>query len=536
MTIQESPALRGTGVELERPSADATPPRGAGKRRRGLRVPGRNGSNAQSSRGARAQVLRLGDAIALFIGFSVPLLVIAEVSPVRGRIALTEAAIVTLVGLWSMRLHGLWSTQVTSVRSVEFSHLLRALATLSAACLVLDRKSPTTIRVSNLIVACLLGLVVLIVWRSAYRAFLNAERRRGRNTSKVVIIGTGRQANVLRRLFNVHPELGLRVDAVVGSEREAANFGFGHLWRGNYEETRDVVMSSDASIVMLCAAELDNSIVTGLIRDVRASGRTLYVDPGLSGVDFKRMHATAIGHQPVLEMTSVALTDVQTLVKRAFDMVVAGFIAVLTLPVVGLIAALIKLEDRGPVLFRQRRVGLHGAEFEMLKFRTMVVGAEARLADLTEGNERVGPLFKMDGDPRITRIGRFLRATSLDELPQLFNVLNGTMSLVGPRPALPLEVAEFPPELNARHEVRPGITGLWQVEARDNPAFEAYLRLDLFYVQNWSLALDLIILLGTLDHLFLRPLVKVVYRGEDQRRREAIAALDAIRDEGVAVL
>ena len=151
----------------------------------------------------------------------------------------------------------------------------------------------------------------------------------------------------------------------------------------------------------------------------------------------------------------------------------------------------------------------------------MVVDAEARLAALEGGNERSGPLFKMDSDPRITRIGRFLRATSLDELPQLLNVLNGTMSLVGPRPALPNEVAEFPDELNARHRVRPGITGLWQVEARDNPSFEAYVRLDLFYVQNWSLPLDLLILLGTLDHIVLRPLIKVMYRREDERRRQA---------------
>jgi lipopolysaccharide/colanic/teichoic acid biosynthesis glycosyltransferase len=176
--------------------------------------------------------------------------------------------------------------------------------------------------------------------------------------------------------------------------------------------------------------------------------------------------------------------------------------------VLGLIALLVKTEDRGPVLFRQQRVGRDGVEFEMLKFRSMCVDAEAKLAALRATNERHGPLFKMDGaDPRVTRIGRFLRATSLDELPQLLNVLRGDMSLVGPRPALASEVAEFPAELRARHQVRPGITGLWQVEARDNPSFEAYRRLDLFYVENWSLALDLIILLGTVEQVLLRPLL-----------------------------
>ena len=158
------------------------------------------------------------------------------------------------------------------------------------------------------------------------------------------------------------------------------------------------------------------------------------------------------------------------------------------------------------MLFRQRRVGRDGVEFEILKFRSMCVDAEARLAALrAEHNERSGPLFKLERDPRVTAIGRFIRAFSLDELPQLLNVLRGEMSLVGPRPALPSEVAEFPADLHARHLVRPGITGLWQVEARDNPSFGAYRRLDLFYVDNWSLLLDLIILLGTIEQVLVRP-------------------------------
>jgi len=198
------------------------------------------------------------------------------------------------------------------------------------------------------------------------------------------------------------------------------------------------------------------------------------------------------------------------------------------------VAILIKLEDRGPIIFRQQRVGRDGQLFEMLKFRTMVVDAEALLATLQQTNERNGPLFKMERDPRITRIGRFLRATSLDELPQLLNVLNGTMSLVGPRPALQSEVAAFPAELNARHDVRPGITGLWQVEARDNPSFDAYLRLDLFYVQNWSLSLDMVLLLGTVEQIVFRPLMKVLYRDEDEATQAAVPTRSVIDDVAVA--
>ena len=174
-------------------------------------------------------------------------------------------------------------------------------------------------------------------------------------------------------------------------------------------------------------------------------------------------------------------------------------LALLAAPVLAACALAIKLSDKGPVFFSQQRVGQDGKPFTILKLRTMVVDAEERLADLMEKNQREGVLFKLSDDPRVTKIGRILRATSLDELPQLINVARGDMSLVGPRPALPLEVAQFDEELLARQRVRPGITGLWQVEARDSASFQAYQRLDLFYVENWSVSLDLAILLSTVQ-------------------------------------
>ena len=162
------------------------------------------------------------------------------------------------------------------------------------------------------------------------------------------------------------------------------------------------------------------------------------------------------------------------------------------------VAALaIKLDDGGPVLYRQERVGRDGRRFKVLKLRTMVPDASAQLEHLAARNERNGPLFKLSLDPRVTRVGRFLRSTSIDELPQLVNVVRGDMSLVGPRPALPSELERFDHELRKRISVPPGLTGLWQVEARDNPSFHTYRRLDLFYVDNWSLAMDLAIIAGT---------------------------------------
>lgn len=184
--------------------------------------------------------------------------------------------------------------------------------------------------------------------------------------------------------------------------------------------------------------------------------------------------------------------------KRLFDIVGATVVLLAILPVMAAVALLILVSDGRPILFRQVRVGCRGRHFTILKFRTMVSGAERMLDDLKAHNERRGPLFKMAHDPRVTRLGRFLRDSSLDELPQLLNVIRGDMSLVGPRPALPEETLEFRCEhLAARHLVRPGITGLWQISARDEAGFEAYEHLDRMYVERISPLLDLTILLRT---------------------------------------
>jgi lipopolysaccharide/colanic/teichoic acid biosynthesis glycosyltransferase len=183
--------------------------------------------------------------------------------------------------------------------------------------------------------------------------------------------------------------------------------------------------------------------------------------------------------------------------KRTLDVVGAAILLVVLAPV-ALVAALdIAIRDGRPVLYRQQRVGRHGVLFTMVKLRTMVPGADSRLHELAHRNQRSGPLFKVTDDPRVTRSGRWLRTTSLDELPQLVNVLTGSMSLVGPRPALPEERAGFPAELRARELVRPGLTGPWQLDGRLRADFDSYRRLDLEYVQGWTLRGDLLLLLRT---------------------------------------
>jgi exopolysaccharide biosynthesis polyprenyl glycosylphosphotransferase len=237
---------------------------------------------------------------------------------------------------------------------------------------------------------------------------------------------------------------------------------------------------------------------------------------GINGIDHRRLRSQSLAYEPMVYIERSDLEGWQVAIKRAMDIAIASFVLVVSAPAWMAAAAFVKLYDRGPVFFTQERVGRHGKTFRMVKLRSMCIDAEAKLAALQEQNLRQGPLFKLARDPRVTPIGRILRATSVDELPQLINVLRGDMSLVGPRPALPVEVEKFDDALHARHNVTPGITGLWQVEGRDNPDFSLYQRFDIFYVENWSVALDISILFGTVKVVVMRA-IRALHRERNRR-------------------
>jgi exopolysaccharide biosynthesis polyprenyl glycosylphosphotransferase len=468
--------------------------------------PGRTAARSQHLQVA----LGIGDALAVLFGFYFVISLVADIGPGSWAELVFQMVAVTGVGLFAIRSQGLWVSRLNAVRAIELSRISRAVVVMGLGTIVLDRAAKLYFHVEEIFLGCVAVWIVLVGWRSVYRTWLAWQRKGGHFLRRVIIVGTDRRAMALVELFETHPEVGIRVAGLVGSAREARMAGRARLWLANYADADEVLAGSDVDGVVLCSSDVNPALLEVLIRGEQLRDRDLYLDPGLSGIDFRRVQALPIAHQPLLYVESPSLSRPQVSFKRVFDACVAAGLVVLLSPLFAVLAVLVKLEDRGPVLFRQRRVGRDGVEFEMVKFRSMCVDAEAKLAALkAAGNERTGPLFKLDaGDPRVTRIGRFLRASSLDELPQLLNVLRGDMSLVGPRPALAAEVAEFPAELNARHDVRPGITGLWQVEARDNPSFQAYRRLDLFYVENWSLALDLVILLGTAEQVLLRPFLR----------------------------
>ncbi|HEX9339532.1 MAG TPA: exopolysaccharide biosynthesis polyprenyl glycosylphosphotransferase, partial [Pseudonocardiaceae bacterium] len=228
----------------------------------------------------------------------------------------------------------------------------------------------------------------------------------------------------------------------------------------------------------------------------------MVVAPVLMEVAGPRVHVSGVLGMPLLRVSAPVFIGVRRVIKEIFDRVASTLLSLLALPLLLMVGLLIKLDSRGPVFYRQRRIGKDGRPFTMVKFRTMVVDADAKRVALRLADEGAGPLFKLRRDPRVTRVGGWLRRYSVDELPQLFNVLAGTMSLVGPRPPLPEETATYGPDVRRRLLVKPGLTGLWQVSGRSDLPWEEAIRLDLRYVEDWSLALDALILWKTLRAVF----------------------------------
>lgn len=340
---------------------------------------------------------------------------------------------------------------------------------------------------------------------------------------RVLVVGSNDDAGDLRRLLRSEPELGYAVVGVVGEEPDgdaSDNVPF----RSALTEIPNLARTTGASGILLVPTALSGATLRQAIEAAMEAGLHVQVWSGLGGIGTGRVRSVPIARQPFFYVERRASSRWQLVAKRAID--VAGAVVGLALasPVLLVATLLIKLDDGGPVLHVAERVGRNGALFRLVKLRSMALDRQLPPSALAAVNERTdGPLFKASNDPRVTRVGRLLRASSVDELPQLWNVLRGTMSLVGPRPAFLDEVSQFDAELQRRrHSVRPGMTGLWQVEARRNPSFSAYRRLDLHYVDNWSLSLDLAIMAATVPAVLGhagRSMLDALRRGRGTRRR-----------------
>ncbi len=320
-------------------------------------------------------------------------------------------------------------------------------------------------------------------------------RGRGFNQRFVLVVGEGPRAQAFASKLEERRELGLRVLGFIDDESFALASPWRHL--GRLSSIESLLHSEVIDEVAICLPFSQWDRVNAIAHLCEEEGKIVRVPVDALDHAFAAGRIEDLDGTPVYSLVSGPDRIAALIAKRIIDLAAAGLALILLSPLFGGIALIIRARDGGPVVFRQERVGLHGRRFRMLKFRTMIADAEARQPDLAARSEVRGAAFKLTDDPRVTATGRWLRRTSLDELPQLWNVLMGQMSLVGPRPALPREVDGYDLWHRRRLSMKPGITGLWQVNARRSPDFNEWAELDLSYIDRWSLWLDLQILART---------------------------------------
>lgn len=336
--------------------------------------------------------------------------------------------------------------------------------------------------------------------RYAVRKHIHRLRRDGRFRYRTLVVGHVQGVDELAPRLRRNYQHGFDVVGASLPEPSSTSVDHGRVpVVGTFSTVVEDVRRLDIdTVAVISCPEMNGERLRRLAWELEPTGAELVVAPALVEVAGPRMSIRPVEGLPLLHVDQPAFTGFRRVLKRGVDVVVSATTLLVLAPVVLAIAVAVKLDSPGPVLFRQTRIGYHGELFTIQKFRTMVVDAERLLEDLRHLNEGAGPLFKLRRDPRITRIGRFLRRTSLDELPQLVNVLLGHMSLVGPRPHLPAEVAAFGEDPSRRLLVKPGLTGLWQVSGRSRLSWEESVQLDLRYIENWSLAFDAYIMWKTL--------------------------------------
>lgn len=352
--------------------------------------------------------------------------------------------------------------------------------------------------------AGVLILTVLSVSRLVFQTIQGWRFRRGIGVDRVLVVGCGEVGRAVMGSIMARPELGYQVVGFLDDDPERRHQNLGRF---------RALGPTDALPAVLRNHEIDETIIAlswrsiEKIKDVMAQceqlGVRARVVPDLFQLRLNRVDIDDISGIPLIGVRDVSIRGWNHAIKRFADIVIAAIGLIVAAPVMAVTTLLIKWNSPGPVLFRQVRVGRDGRLFTLYKFRSMVTGADEDKAELQSLNEASGPLFKIRDDPRLTRVGRWLRRLSIDELPQLWNVLKGDMSLVGPRPPVPAEVEQYKPWHRKRLLVAPGVTGLWQVSGRSELTFDEMVMLDLFYAENWSLWLDFKIILRTIPTVIM---------------------------------
>jgi exopolysaccharide biosynthesis polyprenyl glycosylphosphotransferase len=407
-----------------------------------------------------------------------------------------------LAALW---LAGAYDVRVVGTGSDEFRKVINAGVGLTAVIAIGSYANNMELSRGYLLIA-LPGMTLLdLITRYGMRKRLHRLRAGGRCMQSVVAVGhepavAGLIAELRRDSYHGLSVVAACVTQPLGRKEISGIPVYGGLG----DVTAAVFRFAADTVAVTSCPEIDAFRLRALAWELEKTGTGLCVSPALLDVAGPRTTIRPTAGLTLLHVDHPRLDGIRLAIKAVFDWCLAGLALVMLAPLMGVLALMIRLEDGGPALFSQVRVGKDGQAFRIYKFRTMVIDAEQRKAQLMARNERDGVLFKLRNDPRVTAVGAHLRRWSVDELPQLFNVLLGDMSLVGPRPPLPDEAAKYEEHVHRRLVVKPGITGLWQVSGRSNLPWDEAVRLDLRYVENWSFALDLQILWKTISALLRR--------------------------------
>ena len=416
-----------------------------------------------------------------------------------------RAVVLVFAGGWVaiLWMNGLYRSRARWTIRREAGDILRATATFAVAALAFLYvfKLPDVSRLLLLLLFPSMAAMALVT-RIALRLFLAGLRRGGHNTRFMLVVGANDRAQRFADLVESHHELGIKV---IGHIKGTPTDNGAFLTRpslGTLDELIKILHSEVVDEVAICLPFSEQEAINEIARLCEEEGKIVRIPVAVLERALNSGRIEQIDGMPILSLISGPDRVVGLAAKRALDIAGGTLLLLVLSPLFVLFAVLVKLGSPGAAFFRQERVGLHGRTFKVVKFRSMCSDAEQQLDELREHNVIQGHAFKMDRDPRVTRVGRFLRKTSLDELPQLWNVLRGEMSLVGPRPPLPSEVARYDVWHRRRLSMKPGITGLWQIGARRDPEFDRWVEKDLEYIDSWSLWLDFKIIARTVPAMF----------------------------------
>lgn len=420
-------------------------------------------------------------------------------SGLRGASYLAVSAVLILGWLLALQVTGAYELRQMGTGAAEYQRVLRAGLSLAGAVAIIAFLAGLDTARAFVAIVVPLGVLLQLVLRFAVRRRIYRRRRHGKWISAILAVGTSESVRHLVVATRRNPLAGLRViGACVEDAEPGSEIAPGVPVLGDVRHAAAVAEQVRADVVAVAGMGLGPRRIRELGWELEGSGRDMVMAPGLTDVAGPRLHISPVEGLPLMWVDQPQFSGVARVGKRLMDVVGSALLLLLASPALLLIGLLVRLTSRGPAMYRSTRMGVHGQLFTVFKFRSMYQGADLRRAELVAANEvQGGVLFKVRDDPRVTPVGRLLRKFSIDELPQLLNVLGGSMSLVGPRPPLPDEVEQYHSHVHRRLLVKPGMTGLWQVSGRSDLSWDEAVRLDLYYVENWSLALDVAIIVRT---------------------------------------